>query len=904
MSKIAFETRVLLTGAVVVVLLVCAGAAWGKYSGGLGTEAEPYEIGTIADWQELMDSDPDWEKHFVLIADLDMNGVAMSPVGNYPDTFTGVFDGNDHVIRNVDIDTPDEDYVGLFGYVGPGAHLRNVGIADADIVGDKYVGGLVGYNAYRSSIINCHAVGSVTGVSYVGGLVGYNAWYISIAYRSSIINSYATGSVTGGSYVGGLVGYSALFSSIINCYASGSVSGVSSVGGLAGRNAGHGSISGCYASGPVSGGSSVGGLVGFNDPDANIGTCYATGSVSGGGYYAGGLVGRNFDGSISNCYSTGSVSGGERYVGGMVGYNGRVASNDDGSISICFWDVETSGQEASAGGKGLTTTQMKSLATYSNAGWAGKGWVIEDGLDYPRLAWEGTGGVPIPEAEPMPLLGSGTEEDPYQVWTADDFALVSWHTCVLDKHIKLMANLDLAGIALYPIGDLAPFNGVFDGNDHIIRNADINMPGSDRVGLFGYVSADGQIHNVGVEDAAIVGYGRVGGLVGRNHGNISDSYVTGWVNGQDDVGGLVGYNGASSISNCYSTSMVNGRGDKVGSLVGCNGGGSISNCHTTGSVTSGANNVGGLVGFSRNFSSISNCCATGSVRGQDAVGGLAGRSHGTIRNCYATGSVSGNDDVGGLVGSSSGSISDSHATGWITGKDEVGGLVGYNGSDSIRNCYSTGSVSGYDFVGGLVGHNNCGYIANTYATGPVSGDGCVGGLVGYDEGYSSIRNSYATGSVDGDYTVGGLVGGQGYSRRIANCYATGSVSGNFRVGGLVGRSDRGSITNCYAAGSVSGDYDVGGLVGDNYYGSISGAHFLHPDDGGGPDNGHGWPLTDTQMRQQESFVDWDFIDVWDIGENQTYPYLMMYAAGDINHDGVVDFRDLAHLGQRWLSGAE
>ena len=80
MGKIALETRVLLTRVVVVAVLACVGMAFGKYSGGLGTEAEPYQIGTVADWQELMATDLDWDKHFILITGLDMNGDAITPV--------------------------------------------------------------------------------------------------------------------------------------------------------------------------------------------------------------------------------------------------------------------------------------------------------------------------------------------------------------------------------------------------------------------------------------------------------------------------------------------------------------------------------------------------------------------------------------------------------------------------------------------------------------------------------------------------------------------------------------------------------------------------------------------------------------------------------------------------------
>jgi hypothetical protein len=63
--------------------------------------------------------------------------------------------------------------------------------------------------------------------------------------------------------------------------------------------------------------------------------------------------------------------------------------------------------------------------------------------------------------------------------------------------------------------------------------------------------------------------------------------------------------------------------------------------------------------------------------------------------------------------------------------------------------------------------------------------------------------------------------------------------------------------------------------------------------------------TTAEMQTESTFTDagWDFVEVWDIGENQTYPYLRVYSAGDLNHDGVVDLRDFAILALHWLEGA-
>ena len=104
--------------------------------------------------------------------------------------------------------------------------------------------------------------------------------------------------------------------------------------------------------------------------------------------------------------------------------------------------------------------------------------------EYPQLDWEGTGAAPIPAPESVPLSGSGTEVDPYHVGSADELAILSWHVAVLDKHILLTADVDCASETLYPIGDLGPFSGVFNGTGHVVRNVSIDQPVSDRIGLF------------------------------------------------------------------------------------------------------------------------------------------------------------------------------------------------------------------------------------------------------------------------------------------------------------------------------------------------------------------------------------------------------------------------------------
>ncbi|PMR76762.1 GLUG motif-containing protein, partial [Billgrantia endophytica] len=342
-------------------------------------------IHTVEELQDMAGSG-----HYALGGEIDAratagwnDGAGFDPIGGNSSTrFTGTFAGLGHTIGDLTIarSGPIGTQVGLFGYAGSGATIRDIGLVGGSVSGNRFVGGLVGYN--RGSITDAYATGAVTGNSDVGGLVGRNYGSISQAYatgdvegsgsrvgglvgdnQGSISHAYATGDVEGsGSRVGGLVGRN--YGSITDAYATGAVTGSSDVGGLVGGNPG-GSISQAYATGDVTASSDVGGLVGSN-PGGSISQAYATGDVEGSGNVVGGLVGDNWNGSITDAYATGSVSGNNN-VGGLVGYN-----SGSGSISDAFRaTTDADGNPINTGlnslGTGRTWDELTSLETF--AGW-------------------------------------------------------------------------------------------------------------------------------------------------------------------------------------------------------------------------------------------------------------------------------------------------------------------------------------------------------------------------------------------------------------------------------------------------------------------------------------------------------------------------------------------------------
>ena len=409
---------------------------------------------------------------------------------------------------------------------------------------------------------------------------------------------------------------------------------------------------------------------------------------------------------------------------------------------------------------------------------------------------------------------------------------------------ELMNNLDFAGTkwenptrgtfagtreteGWAPIGDNSnAYTATFDGNDYTISNIYIYRSSTIYVGLFGFVGINdngtsgdtsddqvGEIRNLGIEGGLVTSTytasdSRMGGLVGRNAGMISDCHVTVNVEGAPpNVGGLVGENDGGTITNSHATGSVVGFDNYVGGLMGRNNGGTVTNSHAMGNVTGSGQYVGGLVGWSA----------------------------GPISDCHATGSVTGfNNDVGGLVGENAGdTITNSHATGHVTGTGlTVGGLVGWNNGGAITHGYATGHVTGSgNNVGGLVGAHEGGAIRASYATGDVTGgDDNVGGLAGASKKKgatnATIRACYATGTVTGgsgsNFKTGGLVGANAEDCTIGASYAMGTVTAgsgdNLKTGGLVGQN-AGTIDASYATGTVTAgsgsDSKTGGLVGEN-----------------------------------------------------------------------------------------
>ena len=498
-------------------------------------------------------------------------GAGWQPIGAESNNFVADFDGQGHVVENLFINRPTEDHAGLFGYFGfkdsddhtaaDTPFIRNVGIVDADVSGRNQVGALTGSISTGTVVTSYVTGGSVSGTSEVGGLVGA----LENSSSARIKASYARVRVRGGSSAGGLVGKndSTVAEKIIASYAAGAVTGTTMVGGLVGQSA--------------------------------------------------------------------TVSGGDNY-------------------KDSYWDTEASGQAESAGtgaiGTDTATLQAPTAYTGIYANWnvdvSGDGnaddpWRFGTSSEYPFLRVSDVGNydtdgdtlIEVATTSQLSAIrydldGNGMPDAQAYVTTYTaafpraDLDMGCAATC---KGYELSNDVDLSSVENWtPIGggyspaspgwngqwnqypESIRYNGIFEGNGHVVRNMKITRTGSryDYVGLFGTLGNAGVIRSVGMENVNVNASASEGtaALAGVSYGKIAASYaVSGTVRGSWDVGGLVGEMKGGIVIASYSDVAVEGGGQRAGGLIGTGEGSSVvSASYTVGKPTGGGSSRGGLIG--------------------------------------------------------------------------------------------------------------------------------------------------------------------------------------------------------------------------------------------------------------------------------------------------------------------
>ena len=476
--------------------------------------------------------------------------------------------------------------------------------------------------------------------------------------------------------------------------------------------------------------------------------------------------------------------------------------------------------------------------------------------------------------------GSGTENDPYLIFYADQLTQVRNFLGKSGVYFKLMSDIDLTdwieenspNQGWQPIGvSSSKFQGIFDGNNHTISNLNINRPSADGVGLFGYANG-ATFKNIVIDETTITGNG--------------------------DVGPVCGNASSSTFSNCKVTATINAKGNTVGGIAG-SASGTFTNNKVTNTTINGDDNVGGNVGYTGNATFTSNYVSA-MIGGKNQVGGILGNSSSncSFDNNIVKCNIVGVDNVGGLIGQIMQQeklplkIKKCAFYGTIKAHSRVGGVIGlfYSfGNCDISNCYSICDIQATgDRIGGILGQKEGGYraswsISNSYHSGNILGGVNVGGIVG-DANRVSITKCQSLGSVNANSHVGGVVGCisgnsdfEYYSQLKQNVALTTTLLSTNEVGRIYG---------------IKGDYSTIGMLGssdDNLALStmiVSKAGVVQEVN---DNEQNGTSMSSTGLKLKANYVahGWDFNNDWAIQETETYPYKPWQTAPPYVESGLV-----------------
>ena len=317
--------------------------AAGLFSGGDGSEANPYLIASAGDFKALATAVNSTDAkygatsagtffgsagaHYQQTADIDFaegeskGALSDYMIGSSSAPFKGSYNGKNgetqHTISNFAITGTDN--TGLFGYCA-GAVISNVKVAGASLTGVQNIACIIGY-ANKGTVSGCETTADCSVVATDANVAGISGnCYGGAEFNACINRASVTVEGTAGNNFGGIVGYTDN-GKLVGCHNYGTISGTKQVGGISGRfNAG------------------------------SITDCHNSGNVTGTGQYIGGVAAELSAGSIVSCTNKGEISStANSYVGGITGAVGQYGSGSKVFIRGCISEGTISGVNSVAG---------------------------------------------------------------------------------------------------------------------------------------------------------------------------------------------------------------------------------------------------------------------------------------------------------------------------------------------------------------------------------------------------------------------------------------------------------------------------------------------------------------------------------------------------------------------------
>lgn len=701
------------------------------FSSGSGTEKNPYVIKTasqLANFATSVDEGAAYEGQYIVLgADIDLSGYeSWNPIGaeaksddNLAYIFNGTFDGQGYTISNmtINVDAVTENNVGLFSTLNTSAVVKNVNMTGVDIT--------LNNNGTDSSNSQCRA-GSIAGNSVNAARNGNGDYTGVIGAQIDSCQAAGTISIKSESAIltwgGGIIGRAMIATAVTNCYSdvditAESLGGSNSAyaGGIVGTTGNYAIIANCasfgnaYASSPKSAnfGGMAGGVVGMlagkmynvassgNVTIGNGNSKYQWGGAIAGEITSSGME-KQTDGSYEyystgayrdyGYYATDSTLTEEIYSSGELSSSNAISpvlpvgiprAGATGTISTYDKVYKTTGQTMAEMAtqsfvdtlNGNIKDSLELLAAYGTESLELREWELVDGKAVP------TGSIWVSSDIDAGIFqsGSGTEDDPYIISTADQLdafaASLNEKIDYKDVHIALGNSIAVNSGDWKPIGgsDWA-FNGTFDGKGYTISGiseGSVQSPlklDSENlfIGLFGVLGKNAVVKNVNLTDVAIYtsfnASAYIGGIAGYMEGDksnytgalIDSCFVSGVIShtaeaGNQFVGGLVGHQYKGAIINSWTDADLSGTvasGDlaEVGGLVGLNNRGLVANCYSFSNIYGSGNRDNGNEGMA-------------------VVSTLVAVQAGNLVNCYAAGDITTKEysTYAGMV------------SGWVTG---------------------------------------------------------------------------------------------------------------------------------------------------------------------------------------------------------------------------------------------
>lgn len=870
---------------------------------GNGTQESPYLIATYSDLKCVGRCGYSLNAYYKVIASIDAaaskkencdstgkNCKGFLPIGSLQNDFDGNFDGNNHIIKNLMINRPDEDSIGLFKATRGELAVKNLGLDSVSVVGRNYVGAVAGYMS-GDSLKKAFSNGDVEGFSVIGGLVGE-------IQNAAVVNAYSTARVKGDSVVGALVAR-AFSSSVKDAYSAGKVTAAKIAGGLIAVMQDTKDTSDYWDYETTGLMASASGFPystyrmtkketfsswNFNDvwgitPDSTypyflsmknaVYPAFVDSSrltIAGAGTLDNPFVIKTYEDLTSIGY--------DKYV---LSAHYILANDIDASLS------GTEAFEGIKNYKGFIPIGLVDGKRFSGT-FDGNGHVILN-----LYAYKGLGNSSL-----FVVLDSAAKI--YNFTLKSTKAFDRWPVSICDTnygHIRDVHLVDslykdslayyssfakfnygtLANVSLY--GRVLPSEGFITKDNYgVIDSAFFEgLTSANTIGVISEVNR-GIIRNVNVklDSGSTVNQG-MGAIVGENDGTISAVYVSGFMNGSALAG--VACTNKGIIDSCVIRLKISGN-----ALSG------IVNVNDTGAVVSNVLFVGTIKGIGGLSLIYSNRTATvrnvrldsSEIEGNEVSGCVYSNDGGIIRNVTVSSSRLLADMVaGGLVYSNSGIIDSAQVKNTIIDALFAFGGAVYknNASAKMSNVHVKNVAIVRGSYGGGFADENHGLIERSFSVGSIAFDDSslipvVGGFVGQNSG--TIRKSYASTKIrlSTHGLRAGFVGEN--SGDISDSYSV-DDDFSFNTTGFISRN-KGQVSRVFALSYNNPDMQdaMGCFILENKADSLVADSYWNGDiclDSIWQKN----KLTSAQMQNKASFAEWNFDSVWNIVPGKSYPYL-------------------------------